>query len=132
MQVFHPFQSPTRSAQILDRKRVFKQCVETIQILKANLGQTKGWVNHPVTKMWKGCEPYLFHVYLRAFLQECVYRDFDMFFLFGRVIDLQPYIPKPKTIQTPDFITEDYLTHQKNILIEKNPHYYQPIFENEK
>lgn len=42
-------------AGLLDQKRLGKQRVENLQIMKALLtGQ--GWVNHPVTKMWAGYE----------------------------------------------------------------------------
>lgn len=41
---------------MLDYRRLGKQRVETLQILKANLGLTRGWVNHPAAKMWKGYE----------------------------------------------------------------------------
>ena len=44
------------SAMILDYKRLGKQRVETMQLLKANLGMTKGWRNHPAAVMWRGYE----------------------------------------------------------------------------
>jgi len=45
--------------QYLDRKRLVKQLLETRQIMAALAGQTKGWVNHPATKMWRGKEDLL-------------------------------------------------------------------------
>lgn len=48
-----------RSAKSLDNKRLGKQRVEALQILRANLGLTKGWVNHPAAVMWRGHEGYL-------------------------------------------------------------------------
>jgi hypothetical protein len=45
-----------KSASMLDRRRLGKQRVEAIQILKANLGMTKGWRNHPAAVMWRGHE----------------------------------------------------------------------------
>lgn len=45
-----------RSAELLDNKRLGKQRVEAWQILQALRGSTKGWVNHPATKMWKDHE----------------------------------------------------------------------------
>jgi hypothetical protein len=60
MQTFLPYPSFERSAKVLDRQRLGKQRVETMQILKALSGEySKGWVNHPATKMWRGHEEYL-------------------------------------------------------------------------
>jgi hypothetical protein len=43
----------------LDQKRVVKQLLETRQIMSALTGNTRGWVNHPATKMWRGKEDML-------------------------------------------------------------------------
>ena len=53
---FLPYQDFVRSAKALDNKRLGKQRVEAWQILRAIMGQTKGWVNHPASKMWRGHE----------------------------------------------------------------------------
>lgn len=45
--------------EYLDQKRLVKQMLECRQIMAALAGETKGWVNHPATKMWKGKEYYL-------------------------------------------------------------------------
>ena len=60
MQTFLPYPSFKRSAKALDRQRLGKQRVEAMQILKALSGHySKGWVNHPATKMWRGHEKHL-------------------------------------------------------------------------
>lgn len=56
MQTFLPYPSFARSAAVLDRQRLGKQRVEVVQILRALTGATKGWRNHPATKMWRGYE----------------------------------------------------------------------------
>jgi hypothetical protein len=61
MQTFLPYDDSTLSAQVLDRQRLGKQRVETLQLLKALAGETKGWVNHPAAKMWSGYENALVH-----------------------------------------------------------------------
>lgn len=54
MQTFLPHDSFHASAQVLDRQRLGKQRVECLQILNAIIyPTTKGWVNHPCTKMWR-------------------------------------------------------------------------------
>lgn len=56
MQTFLPYPDFTDSAIVLDRQRLGKQRVETKQILQANIGVSRGWVNHPASRMWKGHE----------------------------------------------------------------------------
>lgn len=56
MQTFLPYASFRDSARSLDYRRLGKQRVETYQILKALRGESKGWTNHPATKMWRGYE----------------------------------------------------------------------------
>jgi mRNA-degrading endonuclease YafQ of YafQ-DinJ toxin-antitoxin module len=53
---FLPTADFKESAKMLDRQRLGKQRVEVIQLLKANLGMTKGWRNHPAAVMWRGYE----------------------------------------------------------------------------
>lgn len=58
MQTFLPLPDYQASAEVLDNKRLGKQRVETLQILKALLaeheGTKYGWQNHPATRMWRG------------------------------------------------------------------------------
>lgn len=56
MQTFLPYASFVESAKVLDRQRLGKQRVEAWQILNALRGESKGWVNHPATRMWDGHE----------------------------------------------------------------------------
>ena len=53
---FLPYAEFDRTAKALDYRRLGKQRVEAWQILSALLGNGKGWVNHPATKMWRGHE----------------------------------------------------------------------------
>lgn len=73
MQTFLPYTDPqtgfAKSAEVLDRQRLGKQRVETMQILSALTGykwdndlgsvikvKPSGWANHPATRMWRGYE----------------------------------------------------------------------------
>ena len=58
MQTFLPHKSFKKSLKVLDWRRLGKQRVEAHQILNVLLERTdtKGWRNHPITKMWKGYE----------------------------------------------------------------------------
>lgn len=61
--------------ETLDRKRLNKQKVEANQILKASLGLTKGWVNHPAVLMWKGYSNALKY-YFNEITNACIRRGF--------------------------------------------------------
>jgi Pyrimidine dimer DNA glycosylase len=56
MQTFVPETSFANSVRVLDRQRLGKQRVETLQIMNALVGESKGWTNHPATRMWRGYE----------------------------------------------------------------------------
>jgi hypothetical protein len=75
MQTFLPYTSFKESAKVLDNKRLGKQRVEAYQVLKALTGQTKGWVNHPATVMWRGYENYLCR-YGAVMCNEWIFRGF--------------------------------------------------------
>lgn len=53
MQTFVPYDDIHQSASVLDRQRLGKQRVETLQLLNAIAGKSKGWVNHPAAVMWR-------------------------------------------------------------------------------
>ena len=56
MQTFLPYPDFARSARTLDPKRLGKQRVETIQVVRALTRPGYGWANHPAVLMWKGFE----------------------------------------------------------------------------
>jgi hypothetical protein len=56
---FLPYSDFERTAGVLDSRRLGKQRVETLQICNALHRETGGWINHPVTRMWRGYEPAL-------------------------------------------------------------------------
>jgi hypothetical protein len=84
MQTFLPYPSFSQSAESLDKKRCWKQVVETKQILcslrakdlpedwvNCKTYQNKTMVNHPAVQMWKGNEELLKHYY-NIFLNHCI------------------------------------------------------------
>lgn len=56
MQTFLPFPEFDRTASVLDRQRLGKQRVETLQILNALSDPDYGWQSHPAVTMWRGYE----------------------------------------------------------------------------
>jgi hypothetical protein len=56
MQTFLPYPDFVASAHALDQKRLGKQRVETIQVLRGLTQPGYGWRHHPAVKMWAGYE----------------------------------------------------------------------------
>jgi hypothetical protein len=56
MQTFLPYADFDRSARVLDAKRLGKQRVEAIQVVRAVTWSGYGWAHHPAALMWKGYE----------------------------------------------------------------------------
>lgn len=75
MQTFLPYADFVQTAKVLDNKRLGKQRVEAYQILNTLMGNSKGWVNHPAVKMWKGYESVLC-LYGIAICNEWINRGF--------------------------------------------------------
>lgn len=126
MQTFLPYPSFEQSAQVLDRQRLGKQRVETLQVLRALSGQTAGWVNHPATIMWRGYEPALI-AYGVAICDEWVtgrgYRDTCK----DKILSFHNFFPGE--LVAPHWLGDDafHLAHKSN-LIRKAPDFYTPLF----
>ncbi|WP_420368360.1 MSMEG_6728 family protein [Curtobacterium sp. L1-20] len=59
MQTFLPYPDFRASAEVLDDKRLGKQRVETLQVMRALTLPDYGWQHHPVVAMWRGYRPAL-------------------------------------------------------------------------
>jgi len=75
MQTFVPCYTFKDCARALDYRRLGKQRVECKQILNALNGTSKGWVNHPATRMWRGYEEAL-KQYMREVILEWISRGY--------------------------------------------------------
>ena len=56
MQTFLPYADFESSVRALDQKRLGKQRVEVIQVVRALTVPGYGWANHPAALMWRGFE----------------------------------------------------------------------------
>ncbi|TDC56706.1 cytoplasmic protein [Jiangella ureilytica] len=56
MQTFLPYADFRASATVLDRRRLGKQRVEALQVLRALIRPGYGWRHHPAAAMWAGYE----------------------------------------------------------------------------
>lgn len=121
MQTFLPFADYTDSARALDNRRLGKQRVECLQILKALSDPNYGWQNHPAVKMWQGNFAALIGYGLavcrewkaRGFKDTCI----EKIGAFGAA-----------NYSAPGWATREFcLSHQSN-LIRKDPAFYGPKF----
>jgi len=56
VQTFLPYPDFDESARALDTKRLGKQRVEGIQVIRGLVRPAYGWRHHPAVKMWRGRE----------------------------------------------------------------------------
>lgn len=122
MQTFMPVNGFVNSAQVLDYRRLGKQRVEALQILRTLLGESKGWANHPAVKMWKGHEGSLiFYGYVMC--QEWKRRGYkdtcEQKFLSYRNHRTAKNICPPKWCGNEEF----HASHRSNLL-RKDPVWY--------
>lgn len=120
---FLPLPTYQAVAKTLDIKRLGKQRVEGFQILKANLGMTRGWRNHPAAVMWRGHEGSLaiYTLFMCARWVSLGYKDN----IAPQVIQLMDQLPV-ESFSTPWWLgNEDFhKSHQSN-LKRKDPLHYQ-------
>ena len=120
MQTFLPKESFIESIQSLDWRRLGKQRVEAHQILNVLLGrtQTKGWRNHPITKMWAGYEDAL-KVYFNICVTEWIRRGYK------NTMKLEDMPDTP--IEYPHWFKDDRIrsSHRANLLRKDYEYYSQ-------
>jgi hypothetical protein len=123
VQTFLPYEDFTASAEVLDYRRLGKQRVETWQILNALAGKTKGWVNHPASRMWRGHETAL-ALYGETVCREWIRRGYKDTML-ERFVELTAGVP----VSMPAWLGDEriHISHQSN-LVRKDREFYGPIF----
>lgn len=126
MQTFLPYRSFRDSAKVLDRQRLGKQRVETLQIMTALL-EDRGWVNHPATLMWRGHELYLL-MYQEAVCEEWVRRGYHDTCL-EKTKEIYFNHPEKTSDDEPWWLGlyDLHASHRSN-LVSKDPVHYRPIF----
>lgn len=75
MQTFLPVPDFDESACVLDWRRLGKQRVEALQILRALEDPGYGWQNHPAVRQWRGFTAAL-RLYKNAMIREWVRRGY--------------------------------------------------------
>lgn len=127
VQTFLPDSSFETSAKILDYRRLGKQRVETLQLLKALFGETKGWANHPAAKMWQGHTNALV-LYGIAMCNEWIERGYKD----SCLEKIQSYWRDDLMADFPSWMNNEgfFASHRSNLL-RKNPDYYSNFGWNE-
>jgi hypothetical protein len=124
MQTFVPYGSDfNANAHVLDRQRLGKQRVEAWQIIRALTGQSRGWVNHPATKMWSGHIEALAQ-YGAVMCREWIARGYNDSLL-------EKFYPLLPSMQSdwPEWLDrEDVMLSHRSNLIRKRPDIYGPIW----
>lgn len=128
MQTFLPFEDFAQSAQCLDRQRLGKQRVETLQIMTA-LIEGRGWISHPAVRMWENCEVSLMR-YQDAICDEWEARGYKDTCRekTRRILECSQYFQrdwKPLWLGRADF----HFSHQSNLL-RKDYDWYIKFFPN--
>lgn len=126
MQTFLPYSDFAASAKTLDRARLGKQRVETLQIVKALILPEYGWKNHPAVKIWDGHLTLLYE-YQHAICSEWTSRGYK-----DTCLEKTMEILADENLEDDDVPSwlgdeEFHRSHQSN-LIRKLPEHYRPLF----
>lgn len=127
MQTFLPYADFSASAEVLDRARLGKQRVETLQIMTA-LMTGKGWTSHPATLMWRKYEWALLQYQgaickewrNRAYSDTCLDKTREIYEKNLRWTEQRIW---PHWLGDEEF----HLSHQSN-LVRKDPDHYRNFF----
>ncbi|NKE62384.1 cytoplasmic protein [Lentzea sp. PSKA42] len=137
MQTFLPYPDFAATARVLDRRRLGKQRVETLQVQRALVVPGHGWRHHPAVRMWAGFEEAL----VRYGLEVCaVWRAYG--FLDTCEATMRSDLARAKEITVvrtqdelaaagdlPGWLGDDELhrSHQ-SALVRKDPEHYRRFF----
>lgn len=123
MQTFLPYPDLLQSVRVLDYRRLGKQRVETFQVLNILLDRTdtKGWRNHPVTRMWSGYEEAL-KLYQNFTIEEWVKRGYNNSMQFEELDYKRITLP-------PWFGNKEFHRSHRSNLLRKDYEYYSQYFD---
>ena len=128
MQTFVPEISFANSVRVLDRQRLGKQRVETLQIMKALAGLSKGWVNHPATRMWRGYEAALLN-YQKATCDEWRNRGYKDTCLFKTTAVYLEHFNHYDRVEMPHWVGDNRVhDSHKSALVFKDPVWYNQFY----
>ncbi|RPK75775.1 hypothetical protein EES45_24385 [Streptomyces sp. ADI97-07] len=137
MQTFLPYADFRRSALTLDLRRLGKQRVETIQVLRGLTVPGYGWRHHPAVRMWTGYEEALVRYGLhmcavwtaggRADTCAATLRA-DLSASLGRTT-VRSAAALAAAAELPPWLgDETFHRSHRSALVRKDPEYYRPLF----
>jgi hypothetical protein len=137
VQTFLPYPSFEETARVLDTRRLGKQRVETLQIVRALTRPGNGWRHHPAVRMWRGYEDALgaYGAVIcrewrrRGFADTCEMKIMDDLAAAGVAV---PVLTEPELREAgklPPWLGDEGLhrSHQ-SALARKDPEFYGPQF----
>lgn len=124
MQTFLPYESFEKSARCLDYRRLGKQRVENMQIMKTIATGRKAWKNHPAVKMWQDY-PWVLLEYQCAIVDEWTRRGYkDTCQSKTETILIESFLPCHASM--PFWIgSQIHSTHRSNLFYKKPDFYGQ-------
>lgn len=137
MQTFLPYADFAASARVLDDKRLGKQRVETLQIIRALTYPTYGWKNHPAVRMWRGYEEALgsYGVAIveawteRGRADTCAATMSADLLLAGLPPHPRPQDELAAAGDLPPWVgDEEFHVSHRAALLRKDPEFYRPVF----
>ena len=117
MQTFLPSISFEQSARWLDYRRLGKQRVECLQILRALNNPVYGWQKHPCVRMWRGYEKALkcYGLYVCMEWVDRGYKDSCM----AQIIKIEQDFDLAGEYEYPPWLTEEFASNHRAILLGK-------------
>lgn len=136
MQTFTPYSDFEETARVLDTKRLGKQRVEVIQIVRALTVPGYAWASHPAVLMWRGYEEALGRYGLiicetwtkRGFGDSCAATIKSDLAAAG-VTEIRSYSSLAAEDRLPPWLFDSALQRShKSALVRKDPEHYQRFF----
>lgn len=127
MQTFVPYGADfAANAKALDIRRLGKQRVEGLQILRCLAGLSTGWRNHPIVKMWNGHEVAL-AAYTLSVCNEWIsygYKDTCR----EKVLEIIPIVNSELAVIPKWLYDEEVAVSHRSNLIRKYPEHYRVLW----
>jgi hypothetical protein len=136
VQTFLPYEDFERSMAVLDRRRLGKQRVEALQVVRGLTVPGYGWRNHPAVKMWSGWLEAL-GAYGLACAGAWVAGGFADTCAVTITADLAaaglPHVRTQAELaaagELPDWLGDaDFHRSHQSALVRKDPDHYRPLF----
>ncbi|MFF7262965.1 MSMEG_6728 family protein [Streptomyces sp. NPDC008159] len=137
MQTFLPYPDFRASALTLDRRRLGKQRVEALQVLRGLVVPGYGWRHHPAVRMWAGYEEALVRYGLDvcAVWREQGHQDSCAATLVADLLAfrpgtrVRPQAALREAAELPPWLGDDrFHRSHRSALLRKDPTTYAPLF----